>query len=127
MKYSIVFRIILAFVVLAVVAGAAFLAFNAGLSYQLARSGDLPQAPVYGWGMHPHMGFAPFFFMPFGFLWCLIPLLLLGVVARIIRGPRWHDGHMHHRWGGPWSEEGVPPMFAEWHRRAHDEKTAEEK
>jgi hypothetical protein len=122
MKYSIVFRIILALVVLGIVAGAAFLAFNAGLTYQLAQNGNLPAAPI-----HPHMGFGPFFFMPFGFLWCLIPLMLVCVVARIIRGPRWHNGHMHHRWGGPWSEEGFPPMFAEWHRRAHEEKPAEEK
>jgi hypothetical protein len=125
MKFSIVFRIILALVVLGIVAGAAFLAFNAGLSYQLAQDGSLPAAaPVsmpYGYSHHP-------FFMHFGFfpvLSCLLPILLVCVLVRIIRGPRWHEGHMRHRWG-PWSEEGVPPMFAEWHRRVHEEKPAKE-
>jgi hypothetical protein len=40
-------------------------------------------------------------------------------------GPRHGWRHMHH---GSWGEngEGVPPMFNDWHRRAH-EKPSEEK
>ena len=33
-------------------------------------------------------------------------------------GPRWGWGHHHGSWGRHW-ENGVPPMFEEWHKRAH--------
>jgi len=33
-------------------------------------------------------------------------------------GPRW--GHHKGHWGRHW-EGGAPPMFEEWHKRAHGE------
>jgi hypothetical protein len=40
----------------------------------------------------------------------------------------WHGhwGHEHGPWGRHW-ENGVPPMFNEFHKRAHGEKTEEGK
>ena len=60
----------------------------------------------------------------FGFL---LLLFLFFVALRAFRflfwGPRWGWGH--HRYG-PWGrawENGVPPMFEEWHKRAHGQST----
>jgi len=39
-------------------------------------------------------------------------------------GPRW--GHRMGHWGRHW-ENGVPPMFEEWHKKAHGEPTEEKK
>jgi len=33
---------------------------------------------------------------------------------------------MHGPWRHGWTEEGVPTMFVEWHRRAHDEPEKKE-
>ena len=45
----------------------------------------------------------------------------------LLWGPRF--GHMgHHRgpWGRHW-ENGVPPMFEEWHKKAHGESAEDKK
>jgi hypothetical protein len=83
----------------------------------------VPYGMPYGRGFHH----APFF----GCFGLLIPLFFLFLAVKAFRfmfwGPRWaHHMHGHH---GPWRnhwENGVPPMFEEWHKRAHGEKTAEE-
>ena len=139
MTRSIVFRIVSALVLLAALAGIAFFAFNAGMAQGVAtniqipagESGNLPY-PYYGYGM-PYWRHVPFF--GFGCFGLLVPLFLLflafGAFRRLLWGPRW-GWHMHRRgWGspmghGPWGES-VPPMFAEWHRRAHGEEPPEEK
>ena len=122
------FRIVSALVLIAALAGIAFFAFNAGVARGVAtniqapagESGALPY-PYYGYGMRP------FGFHGFGFFGLLVPLflffLVIGAFRRLIWGPRF-GWHMHRRgWGGPMGHgpwgEGVPPMFAEWHRRAH--------
>jgi hypothetical protein len=128
---NIVFRILAGIVLLAAIAGIAFFAFNAGLARGAAL--ELPASAVqtggqpvsfYGYGM-PFFHPMPFF--GFGCFGALIPLFLLflafGAARRMIWGPRWGWHHMHH---GPWGEKGpgspdfVPPMFAEWHKRAHE-------
>jgi hypothetical protein len=86
--------------------------------------------PFYGYGMPFHH--LPFF--GFGCFGILIPLFLLflafGATRRMLWGPRWGWHHLHR---GPWGEKSpgspdfVPPMFAEWHKRAHGEAPAEEK
>ena len=127
---NIVFRVISAIVLLAAIAGIAGFAFNAGmlrgesLSVQAPAAG-VPPVPGYAYPMpfmHPFFGF--------GFLGLLVPLFLLflafGAFRRMLWGPRW--GMMHHMHNmrdmqhGPWGEHNgdfVPPMFAEFHRRAH--------
>jgi hypothetical protein len=136
MNRSIVFRLILTLVLLVVVAGLGIFAYNAGVAQGLAQNIQAAGAagaksaqplpyPYYG------MPFAhPYGFPGFGFLGCLIPLFLLfiffGLMRAIIwRGPHEWRHHRMHGWHGGDGEEGLPPMFAEWHRRAHGEKPEE--
>jgi len=133
---NIAFRIIAGLVLLAAIAGIAFFAFNAGvtqgaaINLQAAPATGGQTVPFYGYGM-PYLRPYPFF--GFGCFGLLLPLFLLflafGAARRMLWGPRWGHHmsgmHMHH---GPWGEKGpggedfVPPMFSEWHRRAHGSK-----
>lgn len=127
MNKHIVFRILAGLVLLAVVAGIAFVAFNTGVVHGAALDikAVAPQIegqplPVHGHGMvfrHVHS------FFGFGCFGILLPLFLLFLAFAALRhmlwGPSWGGwGHHHLHNHGPWSD-GVPPMFAEWHRRAH--------
>lgn len=126
-------RIVSGLVLLAVIAAIGFFAFQAGVAQGSpitieAPSGESVPMPYphygYGYGMPfrgPHFGFG------FG---CLIPLFglfLLALAFKAFRvmmwGPRWGWGHRH----GGWGEHGVPPMFEEWHKRAHGEPNSEKK
>ncbi|MBK9926279.1 MAG: hypothetical protein IPP66_13435 [Anaerolineales bacterium] len=128
-------RIFAGLVLVAAIAGIAFFAFQAGVvngsrvTIQ-APSGDVQAAPVpypmYGYGYGHGMPFHHFGF-GLGCFGILIPLFLFFLAMKAFRmmvwGPRWW-GHMgHHHGHGPWGrhwEGGVPPMFAEWHKRAHN-------
>jgi len=121
MDGKIVFRILAALVLIAAVAGVAFFAFNAGVATHI-------QVPATGNGQvpYPYYGFwHPFPFFGFGCFGPLFALLLLFLAFRafsfLLWGPRWGRwGHGHHGWRRGWSEEGgLPPMFREWHDRAH--------
>jgi hypothetical protein len=123
-------------VLIAAIAGIAYFAFQAGVTRGSpitieAPSGETVPAPYpyygYGYGMpfHRPWGFG------FGFLGFLLLLFLFFVALRAFRfllwGPRWGWGHHQHgAWGRPW-EHGVPPMFEEWHKRAHGEPPVEKK
>ncbi len=123
MDGKIVFRILAALVLIAAIAGVAFFAFNAGVATHVQLpangSGQAPY-PYYGYGL-----WHPFPFFGFGCFAPLIGLFLLFIALRafsfLFWGPRWgHWGHMHRGWRRGWDEEGgVPPMFQEWHKRAH--------
>ena len=131
-------RIVAGLVLVAALAGIAFFAFQAGVAKGSpvtieAPSGQTVPAPMpyygYGYGMpfHHPMGFG------FG-LGCFGPLLVFFLIVLAFKsfrmmlwGPRW--GHMgHHRgpWGRHW-ENGAPPMFDEWHKKAHGESTEDKK
>jgi hypothetical protein len=125
MAKHIVFRIIAGLVLLTAIAGIAFFAYQAGTMHSAAANIQLPVED--GLRYFPHFGMFPFF--GFG---CFIPLFVLflvclafGSMRRMIWGPRWGWRHMHNHtehsaWKhGPWGE-GVPPFFAEWHKRAHE-------
>jgi len=123
MTKHIVFRIVAGLVLLAAVAGIAFLAYQAGVTHAAVANVQLPavenRLPYYG--MHPFMGFSIFGVLFALFLLCLA----FSAMRRLIWGPRWGWRHMGHgpmgrgyMGHGPWVE-GVPPMFAEMHRRAH--------
>ena len=129
MNGSIGLRVVAALVLIAAVAGVAFFAFQAGVAQGSpitiqAPSGETAPLP------YPYYGYAPFHRpFGFGFLGCLIPLffflLLFGAFRFLLWGPRWgYRGWPggHGPWGRHW-ENGVPPMFEEWHKRAHGEKT----
>ena len=139
----IVFRIVAGLVLLAAITGIAFFAYNAGVIHGaaldlkplIAQAQSQPPVPMPIYGaqgmMFHHM---PFF--GFGCFGILIPLFLLflafAAMRHLIWGPgfgwrhRMHMHGMHGHWGekGPWGE-GVPPMFDEWHRRAHADPPAE--
>jgi hypothetical protein len=128
-------RIVAVLVLVAAIAGIAFFAFQAGVAKGSpvtieAPSGQTAPAPYpyygYGYGMpfYRPWGFG------FGFLGFLIPLFLFFLVLRAFRflfwGPRWGWGH-HGPWRYGWGERGLPPMFEEWHKRAHGETTEDKK
>ena len=122
-------RLVSALVLIAAIAGIAYFAFQAGVIQGSpvtieAPSGETVPAPYpyygYGYGMPFHRPFG----FGFGFFGFLLLLFLFFVALRAFRflfwGPRW--GH-HHAGHGPWGrhwENGVPPMFEEWHKRAHE-------
>ncbi len=129
MYRSILFRVIAGLVLLAAIAGIAYFAYTAGVSQgqaiNLVNSGSLPQGAerfAYGFPFYPMMGFGAF--GVFGFLRCLIPLFLFFLIFSIFRHLMWGGRRMMHGYGHWNREGGVPPMFDEWHRRAH-EKPAE--
>ena len=134
MNGKIAFRIVSALVLIAALAGIAFFAFRAGVAQGSPITIEAPSGesapiphPIYGY----RYGFGMPFHHPFGFgFGCFAPLLalfLLFVALKSFRflfwGPRWGWGH-HGRHG--WHEGGVPPMFEEWHKRAHGEAEAPE-
>ena len=131
-------RIVSALVLLAALAGIAFFAFQAGVAkgspvtIEAPAGQTAPMIPYYGHGygmpFHRHFGFG---------LGCFGPLLgfFLIVLAfksfrMLLWGPRWgrmgHHGGHHGPWGRHW-ENGVPPMFEEWHKKAHGETTEDKK
>lgn len=124
-------RIVSALVLIAAIAGIAYFAFQAGVAQGSpitlqAPSGETVPAPYpyYGYGFHRPWGFG------FGFFGFLILIFLFFMVMRAFRflfwGARGGWGHHHGPWGRHW-ENGIPPMFDEWHRRAHGEPPAEKK
>ncbi len=127
MNGRIVARIVLAIVLLLAVAGIAYYAYNVGLAQgALAtdRGGAVaPGTQAPGTLPSPY-GRGPFFYRPFGFgfgfLGCLFPLLFFALFLLIVRGLFW-GGRRY--WGGHGSwDNGVPPRFEEWHRKAHEPK-----
>ncbi|HEX5839450.1 MAG TPA: hypothetical protein VFY26_16560 [Anaerolineales bacterium] len=123
-------RILSALVLVAAIAGIAFFAFQTGvargspITIEAAEGQTVPMPyPYYGWGGHYHHPFG----FGFGFFGFLILLFLFFAALRALRflfwGARW--GH-HGRWGRGW-ENGVPPMFEEWHKKMHGEQTGEKK
>ena len=121
-------RIVSALVLIAAVAGIAFFAFQAGVAQGSpitieAPSGETVPAP------YPYYGYGMPFHRPFGFgygLGCFGPLLAFFLIFVAFRflfwGPRW--GHHKGHWGRHW-EGGAPPMFEEWHKRAHNVPTGD--
>jgi hypothetical protein len=128
-------RILSALVLIAAIAGIGFFAFRAGVAQGSpitieAPSGEAAPMP------YPYYGYGPYhrpFGFGFGFFGILFLLFLFFLALRAFRflfwGPRWGWGH-HHGGHGPWGrswENGVPPMFDEWHKRAHGQASEEKK
>jgi hypothetical protein len=138
MNEKIGLRIVSALVLIAALAGIAFFAFQAGVAKGSPITIEAPSgqtapmpAPFYGYG------YGMPFHHPFGFGYgfgCFGPLLALFLVFIALKsfrllfwGPRWgHIGHHRGPWGRHW-ENGVPPMFEEWHKKAHGEQPEEKK
>ena len=102
-RIAMVVALVLVAVVLAGVIGTT--AYRAGLARGLADAGKIPG---------PWLYHGPFWYPgPFSFLFPLLGLFLVLAVARRLFRRDWCDGRRD-TWKG-----GVPPMFEEWHRRAH--------
>ena len=123
-------RIVAVLILIAAIAGIAFFAFQAGVAKGSpvtiqAPSGQTAPAPYpypyYGWGFP--------FFHPWGF-GCFGPLFAFFLIFLAFRflfwGSRWGWGRHYGAWGRHW-ENGVPPMFEEWHKRAHGEQPEEKR
>jgi hypothetical protein len=133
-------RIVSALILVAAIAGIAFFAFRAGVAQGSPVTIQAPSGqsqtvpapypyPYYGWGM-PFHAWGPWGF-GFGCFGPLIALFLIFIAFRALGflfwGRRWGWGRHHY---GPWGrhgENGVPPMFDEWHKRSHGEPTDEKK
>jgi hypothetical protein len=132
-EMRIFWRILAAVVLIAAIVGIGVYAYNLGIAQGLLQNsqvqavapGQMPYVPFW----HPVPGFG----IGFGFLGCLLPLFLLFLVFGSVRALFWHGPwgwrHMHHGdWD--WREEhrrGVPPIFDEWHQRAHNAQQEQEK
>jgi hypothetical protein len=135
MNGKIVFRIVSALVLIAAIAGIAYFAFNAGVAQGSPITIDAPAGqsvqapyPYYGHGMPFHRPFG----MGFGCFGILIPLFLFFLAMKAFRfmfwGPRFgHRMGGHGSWRHGWDENGVPPMFKDWHDRAHGTPASEKK
>ncbi|HLO32460.1 MAG TPA: hypothetical protein VK249_25140 [Anaerolineales bacterium] len=124
-------RIVTALVLIAAVAGIAYFAFQAGFAQGSpitiqAPSGQTAPLP------YPYYGYGMPFHRPFGFgfgFGCFGPLLAFFLIFLLVRfifwGGRWGWGQrgMYGPWRHGWGEGGVPPMFEEWHKRAHGQSS----
>jgi hypothetical protein len=135
MNRRVVLGIFVVLLLVIVAVGAGGVAYRIGIAQGLAANpqlvapqgnGGVPVAPFY-YGAPGFYG-RPFGFGGFGFLGCLFPLLgiflLFGLMRAIFWGGRGWGGRRGwggHGWGGP-EGQGVPPMFDEWHKRAHGEQ-----
>lgn len=139
-----VFRLIGVLLLIGLVAAGGFMAYKAGIAQGVSQAPAVATAisqaaengqavppmvgPGYGYGFHPygfgyphHFGFFPLGGICFSIFFIF---LFFGFLKMIFFRP-WRHGHMHGPWSRHW-EGGVPPMFNEWHKRAHGEKPEEE-
>ena len=118
-------RIIAALVLVAAIAGIAFFAYQAGVAQgspvtlQAPSGATVPAPypyPYYGMPFYHPWGFG---FGCFGIFFLLFLFFLAMKAFRFaVWGPRWGWGR-HHGYGRGWNGGDVPPMFDEWHKRAH--------
>jgi hypothetical protein len=128
-------RILAVLVLVAAIAGIGFFAYQAGVANGSPVTLQAPSgqsAPVPAPYPYPYYGMP--FYRPWGFgfgcFGILIPLFLFFLAIHAFRvlfwGPRLGWRHHHGPYGRGWNGD-VPPMFEEWHKRAHGETPEEKK
>jgi len=124
MGRSIGFSIFVGLLLLALLAGVGYVAYQAGFAQGVASSSTGALAPAY---VQPALvATTPFLYPPlpwaygFGWLGCLVPFLLVLVFLGLMRLTFGFGGHRGWRRGGygP-GMRGMPPFVEDWHRRAH--------
>ena len=134
-----IYRLIGVLLLIGLVTTGGFMAYKAGVAQGIAQSPNVAEAiqqnaengqpfpPIlspYGYGFGYRHLFHPFGAICFSIVFFFVFLSALKMVFfRTMRHAWGHHGR-HGRWG-KW-EDGIPPMFDEWHKRAHGEKPAEE-
>jgi hypothetical protein len=101
----------------------------AAFAYHLGTLATVTAASDGAYLVHPYAyGFFPFF----GLFPLIVFVLFILLVARLFRPRRWGGGWYgrggpqgHHGQGPRDWQGGLPPMFEEWHRRAHGETAPE--
>lgn len=127
--------ILLVLVLIAGAAGLGYYTYNAGVAQGLVDSGKLvapatgvvPAPMQFGYPYGPMFFHRPFGYYGFGVLGCLVPILFIFLFFGLLRGM--FGWRRHWGWGGHYGPPGgmhhdVPPMFEEWHKRAHGESSA---
>ena len=132
MNRSIVFRIVMALVLIGAICALGAFAYNAGMMQGLAQSVQVeagkPLVAPYPMYVMPYG--MPFWFGGFGLSGLIVLFIVLFVFFGILRAIFWHGPrgwrHMHGPWGNldeavksEW-RNAVPPLFEEWHRRSHE-------
>jgi hypothetical protein len=141
-RNGLIFRVIGVLLLIGLMSAGGYMAYHAGIAQgvtqapevataiaQAAQNGQgAPVPPMYGHGYEYGYGYPmyhhPFGFFPFGAICGSIFFLFLffGLLKMIFFRGMMHrgwDGHKHGPWGRHW-EGGVPPMFNDWHKRAHE-------
>ncbi len=129
-----IFRLIGALLLVGLVVAGGYMAYQAGVAQGIAQAPEIAEAvqeaqpgpSIYGPGYgYPYRFGYPHYFNPFGGIcFSIFFLFLFFGLLRFVFFP-WRRGWGHHGHWGKW-EGGVPPMFDEWHKRAHGEAPAEE-
>jgi hypothetical protein len=132
-----IFRLIAVLLLIGIAVAGGYMAYRAGVAQGIVQAPDVakaisqaaqngqpvPAVPVYGYRYPYGWGFPhPFGFFPFGICGSILLIFLFFGLLRFVFRP-W--GWRHHGYRGPWGkwEGGVPPMFDEWHKRAHEAPT----
>jgi hypothetical protein len=108
--------LLVAILLIVVLGGIGSYAYSLGIAQGAVARGEAPSAVApyaYGYPFYRPFGFG------FGFLGCLFPLFFFLIFFAVLRAIFWggHWGRHHH------GEHGVPHMFEEWHKRAHESET----
>lgn len=134
----IVLRVLGLLFFLGLIAGAGAFGYKAGMAQGIQQATDVaaaiekaaesgqvaPISPMmYGYGYPQFYGFGhPHFFNPFAAIcFSFLFLFLFFGAMKMLFFRRMRHGWGHH---GPWRKDwegGVPPMFNDWHKRAHGE------
>jgi len=147
-RNGLVFRIVGALLLIGLIAAGGYMTYHAGIAQGISQAPAVATAiskaaengqgaPIppmmyghgYDYGYYPMYGFHHFGFFPFGICGSILFLFLfLGIIKMIFFRGMMHrgwEGRKHGPWGRHW-EDGVPPMFNDWHKRAHGEKPEED-